>query len=281
MTLIMGMSKPEGIYMSADYRVTLHPSGKLEDDAALKFLTAKYPPHPDGPTALFGYSGLARLPDKTPTGDWLRETLRGESDVFDASMAHLRDRLNRDAAKMRFPLQITALVVHGDKRYFGGISNLRVTGSSYIVRPDFGYQMQELTEPFMFAHGSGALHVSKADRLLMEQQIGVRPRSPLNHMGLLAAVNRRAAANDQKATVSPFCHACYVNADETTSPQSRTYTERGETALPFSMPYLLFGIDMNDLMRDFVAKTQAMRQGESVELALDADETNKSIRRRP
>lgn len=29
MTLITGMAKAEGIYLSADYRVTEHPSGKL------------------------------------------------------------------------------------------------------------------------------------------------------------------------------------------------------------------------------------------------------------
>ena len=39
LTLLLGMSKAEGIYMSADYRVTDARSGRLIDDASTKFLT--------------------------------------------------------------------------------------------------------------------------------------------------------------------------------------------------------------------------------------------------
>jgi hypothetical protein len=39
MTLILGMSKPEGVYLSSDYRVTDARSGKLIDDASVKFLS--------------------------------------------------------------------------------------------------------------------------------------------------------------------------------------------------------------------------------------------------
>jgi len=44
-------------------------------------LQANYPRFREGPTALFGYTGLAILEDRTSTGRWLRETLRGETET--------------------------------------------------------------------------------------------------------------------------------------------------------------------------------------------------------
>jgi hypothetical protein len=106
MTLLMGMSKPEGIYLSVDYRVTDARTGKLIDDAATKNLTIHYPPlDQGGPKVLLGFTGLAILRDGTPTLTWIRETLRGETEVIDQSMAHLRTRLNRDIAPYRVPLR--------------------------------------------------------------------------------------------------------------------------------------------------------------------------------
>ena len=48
MTLILGMSKPEGIYLSVDYRVTNQKTHELIDDESVKFLTAHYPPPKSG-----------------------------------------------------------------------------------------------------------------------------------------------------------------------------------------------------------------------------------------
>src|SRR5437588_3379594 len=107
------MSKTDGLYMSADYRVTEGRSGGLIDDESVKFLDAQYPPDSGGPRVLFGYTGLAILRDGTPTGVWIRETLRGETDVFDQSMGHLRSRLDRDIAPERHPLIINILVIFG------------------------------------------------------------------------------------------------------------------------------------------------------------------------
>jgi hypothetical protein len=275
MTLILGMSKPEGIYMSSDYRVTRYPDGKLVDDASVKFLTVTYPPDKVGPTALFGYSGLAILPEGTPTEQWLRETLRGESEVFDVSMAHLRARLDRDIAPLRLPLQITVLVVQSSRRFFGGFSNMR------NLRAPFSYQMQELTEPFAFAHGSGMARVMEnAHRTLISQQLKIRPRSPEDHMGLLAAVNRRVAA--QEASVSPFCYVSYINGDDTSSPMSRVYTKPSEQPLPFAMPHVLFGIDLTDFTREFHEKAAAFFRGEPfVDEPLDPVKMNESLKRRP
>jgi hypothetical protein len=43
-TLVLGMSKDEGVYLSVDYRVTNASTGEVEDDVVVKFLTVSYPP---------------------------------------------------------------------------------------------------------------------------------------------------------------------------------------------------------------------------------------------
>jgi hypothetical protein len=102
----------------------------------VKFLTVHYPPpDQDGPKALVGYARLAALRDRTPIGTWIRETLRGETEVIDHSMIHLRERLDRDVAGLRVPLIINVLVTEGECRLFGGFSNVGRDG----IRRTFGY----------------------------------------------------------------------------------------------------------------------------------------------
>jgi hypothetical protein len=123
------LSKPEGIYLSVDYRVTgKQLTGGQEqamvlDHAAVKHLRVDYPAHhadPNqwsseiGPAVLFAYTGLAEYGprwSRTKIGDWLRETIRGESDSLQASLEHLKNRLNRDLAKFREGLIVGALVI--------------------------------------------------------------------------------------------------------------------------------------------------------------------------
>ena len=71
-TLLLGMSKPEGIYMSVDFRVSDSKTRECLDYAVVKFLTVQYPPDEGGPTAVFAYTGLAdthrRLATRDPAG---------------------------------------------------------------------------------------------------------------------------------------------------------------------------------------------------------------------
>jgi len=280
MTLILGMSKAEGIYMSTDYRVTDARSGSLVDDASIKFLTVHYPPHEGGPKALLAYTGLAILPDGSQTGLWLRETLRGESEVFDQSMAHLQARLDRDIAPLKIPLIINAVVVHGARRYAGGLSNLRIdNGKRPVIRSSFGYTIQELKEPFAFANGSGAGQVlAGPDHELLRAQLNVKPRRIFDHMKLLATVNRRVAARER--SVSPFCQVSFINADDRTSPTSHAFLEKGEVAR-FEMPILLFGIDLSGMARRFHEQSTAMLKGEAPGADPDAATINEELKRRP
>ncbi len=290
MTLILGMSKPEGIYMSADFRVTEQPSGRLIDDASVKMLTVHFPPD-RGTRALFAYTGLAILPDGTPMGTWLLETMRGESEVPDQAMAHLRTRLDRDIAPHRVGLMVNGLLVegeHGQRRLFGAFSNLKVGSASRRIEtiPAFEYLMTDLHEPFVFANGSGAAQLIADGHLArLRDQLAVRPRRAFDHMNLLASINRRVA--DKTRTVSPACHVAFMPteppapgpSDNRFSATSHTFTERGEAA-PAVMPLLLFGIDLSFMMHQLNEQMAALKEGKEPPPQFDADEMNRMLRRR-
>jgi hypothetical protein len=282
MTMILGMSKPEGIYLSVDYRVTDPRTHRLIDDTSTKSLTIHYPPlDKSGPKALLGFTGLAMLPDGTPTLTWIRETLRGESEVIDQSMAHLRSRLNRDIAPLGDPLIINFLVLEPYRRLFGGLSNLRINSQGRIsVMRNFGYVMNQLTDWTIFGNGSGVRRLERDGHFArLQPHLGVVPREPMNHMKLLAIINRQVAAKD--SGVSPFCNISFINSSDRFSPVSHSFTERGES-VPFEMPFLLAGIDMTDHMREFMRNSQAVFRGEIPAMPeIDKDKANEQIKRRP
>lgn len=275
MTLILGMSKPEGIYLSVDYRVSNSRTREVIDDESVKFLTVHYPPENVGPKALIAYTGIALLPDGTPVGHWLRETLRGETEVIDDSMRHLHERLNRDFAKFRAPLIVNVLVVEsvqGDRRLVGGFTNVQSDGS---VKPTFGYEMHEHSEPFVFANGSGYARVVADKHFdVLRGQLAVRPRRVQSHMKLLATVNRRVAKVE--SSVSPHCHVAFINADDRTAPTSQVFVERGES-VPFSMPMVVFGIDLSYMTERFM---RDVASGDLPLTEVDSDEVNKHLKRR-
>lgn len=249
------------------------------DDEAVKSLDVKYPPDKGGPRALVAYTGLAELPDGTKTGDWLRETLRGETEAFDDSMAHLRRRLNRDMAQFREPLIVNALVVHGERRYFGGLSNMKRTkpGGQRVIG-SFGYVMKELDVPFWFANGYGALAIARKGMAeLIGDQLEVRPRKVEDHMNLLASINRKVSQLDK--TVSPYCHVGFLNGSGDHSGKSKIFTSAGESILA-DAPIVLFGIDLTPMMRRIRENFDAMNRGETVE-DMDVDAMNEEIKRRP
>lgn len=268
MTLILGMSKPEGIYVCVDYRITDLRTKRILSDTANKCLTIHYPPLENGVKGLLAFTGTATYSDGTPTMTWIRETLRGEAEVPDQSMAHLRARLDRDFAPLRRPLIINFLGLHGTKRFFGGLSNVSSSG----ILPSFGYVMSEVDASFLFTNGQGAIKAIADDKLArMRSLLGVRPRKVMDHMKLLAIVNRRVASSDP--TVSPFCKVSFINADDKNSPASHAFVEHGET-IPFEMPLLLGGIDLTYL----TDQIQRMRSGEG---SLDTDVINQHLQRRP
>jgi hypothetical protein len=274
------MSKPEGIYMCVDYRVTDLATGHLIDDASLKHLTIHYPPLEGGPKVLLGFTGLAKLRDGTPTLQWIRETLRGEAEVIDQSMRHLLARLDRDIARLRVPLIINLLVLEKQRRLLGGFSNVRWTLDGKLgVTSRFTYQMMERADAFLFANGSGAARaVADGHIARLRPHLDVTPRAPMNHMKLLASVNRRVASKE--ATVSPFCHVSFISGVDRFEQGSQTFIARGES-VPFEMPILLGGIDLTDMIRRLSEATAAWRAApEGTALDVDAGPSDEELRRR-
>jgi hypothetical protein len=107
----------------------------------------------------------------------------------------------------------------------------------------------ETEEPEMFANGFGAV-TALAHRHLepIRSQLAMTPRKPLDDGKFLAAANRRVAAKNN--TVSPFCHVSFLNSDDRYSADAQAFVESGEH-VPFAMPTLLFGIDLDGLAREF------------------------------
>jgi hypothetical protein len=281
-TLIIGMSKPEGIYLSVDYRVTNPRTREIINNTSIKSLTIHYPPADNvGPRVLLAFTGLAELPDGTPTLTWIRETLRGESEVIDQSMSHLRRRLNRDIAPLGSPLIINLLVLERYRRLLGGFTNVRIPlPGENPVMPGFRYIMNQLLGWSIFANGSGAQRLVKDghfDRL--QPHLGIVPREPMNHLKLLASMNRRVAAKD--GTVSPFCQVSFIPSGTRFGPTSHAFTERGET-VPFEMPLILFGIDTTEWTREIRRNLDAIRIGEISKVPeISNEKRNEQIKRRP
>jgi hypothetical protein len=280
-TLILGMSKPEGIYLSVDYRVTDARTGKLIDDATTKNLNIYYPPFDSGPKVLMAFTGLAKLPDGTPMMDWIRGTLRGETEVVDQSMAHLLARLDRDIARFRVPLIINILVLEeNNRRHFGGFTNQRFTSdrSSTVTTPHFAYTMQELGGPFMFANGFAAARaLADGHAAGLEPHLSVIPRDPANHMKLLAIVNRAVAKREP--SVSPFCKVSFINADTRFGPTSQAFVERGES-VPFEIPTIVCGVDLTYMTRLIHEQSAALFEDRTPPEDPDPDAMNRELRRR-
>jgi len=281
-TLIIGMSKPEGLYLSVDYRISNPRTRVRIHDESIKSLTIHYPPFDNrGPKVLLGFTGMAELPGGTPILTWIRETLRGETEVIDQSMAHLRKRLNRDIASRREALMINFLVLEPYRRLFGGFTNVRIPppGQDPVV-PGFKYIMNRLDAWTIFANGSGAERLVKDghfDRL--RPHLGIVPREPMNHMKLLASMNRRVAAKD--STVSPFCQVSFIGSSNRFPPTSHVFTEKGES-VPFEMPLLIGGVDTTEWTREFHRNSEALFRGEISSLpGIDIDKANEQLKRRP
>lgn len=241
--------------MSVDYRTSAPETQKLLDDSTVKFLTLHYPPANLGPKALIAYCGVATAQDnKTPLGDWLRTTMRGETESFADSMKHLGARLDRDLSRWlhRFqtPLVVNVLAIDSQrKRYFGGFSNLKSGGAS--VSRNFEYRMEALTHP-LFGNGSAAMRVLiSGEGAKLSHALSVPIRHPREHMQLLAEVNGRVARVEK--TVSPHCHVSFVSADNQFRSRSEVFDQRPrQVPLKLRLPTIVLGADLSESPEQFV-----------------------------
>jgi hypothetical protein len=143
------------------------------------------------------------MPDGTPTLRWIREIVRGETRTINQTLELLRDGLNRDLRGSWLGRE--ALVLAGGvfeatrKRFYVQIANIN---ARFETQPEFRLVVLEVPDGAVNATGAGGCAVSVRGRELLKQQLAIRPRSWDDHMGLLAAVNRRAALADPLKSVS-------------------------------------------------------------------------------
>jgi hypothetical protein len=177
---------------------------------------------------------------------------------------------------------VNTLVIQNERRWFGGLSNLAILPDGrQVVAPRFRLKLEELQAPFAFANGLGATYVIDSHRALLENQVGVQPRRPVDHMKLLATINRRVADKTGKKTgpVSPFCQVTYVNADARTSPESQAFLEKGES-VPFDMSVVFLGVDLSGAARRVWEHGKPLSRGEAPPEVSD-EEANGELKRRP
>jgi hypothetical protein len=250
MTLIITMIRLEGIWQSADNRVTR--GGQSIDDERPKQLHIICPPLPGRPQLLLAFTGLAELPDGSPTIQWVRETLRGEQRFIMPMLEHLRDRLSRDVGKSSLwcnPLVFSGGIFEGNSRFYVEIRNVEL--KTWKPKREFDFIVCEVTEPMVFITGSGQKAVTKEDWDLLHTQSRVRPAKWENHLGLLAAVNRRTAKRDSKKSVSPWCSASYISHNEEGSHQ-KNFSNPREPRGPLYIESLLSGLDLHELSKPLI-----------------------------
>jgi len=257
MTMIITMIRPEGIWQSADNRVTLQ--GQITNDMTPKQLHILCPPFPNGPQILMAFTGLAELPDGTPMLQWVRETIRGENRTIGAMVEHLCSRLTRDVGRSIYWRQMLVFscgVFEGDKRFYLEIRNRRP--GSRVSRRTFDHAIAEVTEPMFFIGGSGWDKISADDISLLRRQSQIRPAKWEDHLGLLAGVNRRTAKKVRN--VSPWCQATFLSY-ETQHAQMKRFAKPGEPIAPEGIEMIFGGVDFLELSADFTRRMQAINAG--------------------
>jgi hypothetical protein len=183
-------------------------------------------------------------------------------------LLHLQERLNRDVAKSRHsrvPLLLVAAGVLGRRPDPNApLQNRRMAawmltnltwpaGPAHPpkVVPSFRLKGKWVDEPGALPLGSGRVPVlrSPSDMALLRRSLAHRPNKPIDYLGLLAAVNRRAARGSH-GTVSPWCSGTYM-PELGQGLKGRVFSERGdpEPPGPSGIASILFGVDLTDTTR--------------------------------
>jgi hypothetical protein len=117
-----------------------------------------------------------------------------------------------------------------------------------------------VVEPVPTFGGGGVAAVSPADVQLLRETSRKAPRSPGDHLQLLAAVNRGTAESGRPGskTVSPGCVASYLSPDG--GIETRVFGDDGAEKTIQAPPYLWFGVDFTEMMRTAPRWDPATRQ---------------------
>ena len=250
MTFLNLLVRPEGVFLSTDYQV----SGGRRDDRTPKQLCIMCPPPGLGPRMLLGFVCLADAPGGTPMMQWVRETLRGEQRGIVETIQHLCDRLNRDiqplcdrnnraadrAGRSRTGLMLVGGILGGpnspQERHIVTISNDRGSESQFSVTLD------PVRTAKVALAGSGMVHVTAEDRALETGQAVLHPNHWEDHLGLLAAINRRVAVRDEHKAVSAWCRVSAL-MENRTDVFGKDFREPGEPVFTSGTGLIVGGFD--------------------------------------
>jgi hypothetical protein len=175
---------------------------------------------------------------------------------------------------------VNLLVVHQDKRYIGGFTNMiRGSKGTTHIGAEFHYGLQELADFGVFVNGSGGNASGWQHAQRIRRQTGIAPNRPFDYMRLVAQVNRTIAETNR--TVSPHCHVSFQTGPGFKfSPQSHAFVQTGES-VPYEMPRVLMGIDLGEMTSRFVENIQRQRAGLDLLPDLPLDQVEVQLRRRP
>jgi hypothetical protein len=251
LTLLLGIVAPWGMWMTSDHRLTRLPGGQLVTDTSLKHLGVRA----SNGIALVTYTGIGRVGNED-LSDWLRTTLRGENrtleETADLIAARASDRFGRLALQARVVHAFAMAAYLEGQAFLVTIANTDtpLNASFAKSRREFVVAPLRVLHPQRVYGGGGAHAVTPEDRDLLAHASGKRPRRPDEFLGLLAAVNRRAARSGRRGsrTMSAGCVGAYLPPDGGTV-QVSVFGDEGDERRIESPPFLLYGIDATEIER--------------------------------
>jgi hypothetical protein len=257
MTLLIATGTQEGVWLSADHRLTAFPTGKLISDASVKqnLLIC-----PDG-TLVIGYAGLGRDKDGSDLSDWLRSCLRGLNLRVDDALEVVKERATDELGRfVRFPhVFLAGAFINGVPALYQ-ITNVLDRPMRRLLPPHIVERFLKLPRHvFVKIHlpvgssgtlvaGSGAMAIRKNERdhQLLRRLAAMRGKDPNDYAGLLARLNSSAAKKVR--TVSSGCVVTYIapNGSHRLFRYSSGYSKPDET---LQVPVNVFGIDIVEAMK--------------------------------
>jgi len=249
MTLNLLIARPDGLWLSCDFRLSDLKQGRWvprKDHWSPKYFSVNAAGgarmamtytgvgevsaiEPDLQTMVGPDAGALQLaPGKRRTvsvTEWLSWVLAGETRSAEEVVEHI----GVEAAKLR-EFRLTPHVFSGivhtpyDGCWVFELSNIdiregelgggKLNSRCFYRRPlpTFNAKwvsVQGADSSFAGAIGSGAGALREADFKQLTRAARVRPRKPKDYEGLLAEINRRVAGRE--ATVSPACQTLYLN----------------------------------------------------------------------
>lgn len=213
MTLCISLIGWEGVYQSTDHRLTM--AGKAYRQESLKHIYVKT----QHSCCLVSYIGAGHTRSGAETVQWLRNSAAVRSHTVPSLLANLASEAAKAYERVT-PHVAFVIVGRAPESYFHAVVTNGRAGGRIAKDFDIAYSENGMItnqnytfKPDVFAAGSGVRFISDDDWRLMNECVRTRPRSPIDYVDLLAAVNIRTARRARLSgneTVSEWSHGAFV-----------------------------------------------------------------------